>query len=387
MRLDKAVNVEDFRGLARRRLPRLIFDVVDGGAGDESTMRANRAAFDELKLKPQPLGDVSEHDLGVTVWGDRLSLPVILGPCGAGQALHREAELGAARAAGAQGTAYVLSTAGSYQLEDVANAGSGPLWLGLYLGSTEKETNETVDRAQAAGYKALCLTVDGAVNGLRERDKRNGFADLKIRYTPGVILQGVTRPAWSLEFLRGSVGKGFRRGVGDPSPVSLEEARERIRHTWQPVTPKHVEAIRARWNGPLIIKGILRADRVEPLLQLGVDGIVVSNHGGRQLDGVPATIRVLPEVVEAARGEADVFVDGGIRRGTDVLRALALGAKACLVGRPYMYGLAAGGRAGVERVLEIFRGEIENALMLLGCGRIEDFDSSFVDLPSVKQPL
>jgi isopentenyl diphosphate isomerase/L-lactate dehydrogenase-like FMN-dependent dehydrogenase len=387
MRLDKAVNVEDFRGLARRRLPRLIFDVIDGGAGDESTMRANRAAFDELKLKPQPLGDVSDHDLGVTVWGDRISLPVILGPCGAGQALHREAELGAARAAGAQGTAYVLSTAGSYQLEDVADAASGPLWLGLYLGSTEKETNETIDRAQAAGYRALCLTVDGAVNGLRERDKRNGFADLKIRYTPGVIAQGVTHPAWSLEFLRGSVGKGFRRGVGDPSPVSLEEARERIRHTWQPVTPKHVESIRARWDGPLIIKGILRADRVEPLLELGADGIVVSNHGGRQLDGVPATIRVLPEVVEAARGEADVFVDGGVRRGTDVLRALALGAKACLVGRPYMYGLAAGGRAGVERVLEIFRGELENALMLLGCGRIEDFDSSFVEAAPVKQPF
>jgi len=386
MRLDKAVNIEDFRDLARRRLPKLIFDVVDGGAGDESTMRANRAAFDELKLKPQPLGDVSEHELGIEVFGDRISLPVICGPCGAGQALHREAELGAARAAGAKGTAYVLSTAGSYQLEDVKNVASGPLWLGLYLGATEKETNETIDRAQAAGYKALCLTVDGAVNGLRERDKRNGFADLKIRYTPGVIAQGVSRPAWSWEFLRGSVGQGFRRGVGEPAPVSLEEARERIRHTWQPVTPKHVEAIRARWQGPLIIKGILRADKVEPLLELGADGIIVSNHGGRQLDGVPATIRVLPDVVEAARGEADVFVDGGIRRGTDVVRALALGAKACLVGRPYMYGLAAGGRAGVEGVLDIFRAEIENALLLLGCGDIAEIDGSFVERPAIKQP-
>jgi isopentenyl diphosphate isomerase/L-lactate dehydrogenase-like FMN-dependent dehydrogenase len=377
MRLDKAVNVEDFRELARKRLPRLIFDVVDGGAGDETTMRANRAAFEEITLRPQPLGDVTENDLSTTVLGQKISLPVILGPCGAGQALHSEAELGVAKAAGNAGTIYALSTAGSYELEDVANVSSGPLWLGLYLGPTKQATNEVIDRAKAAGYAALCLTVDGAVNGLRERDKRNGFADLKIRYTPGVIAQGVSRPAWSYGFLRGTVGKGFRSSA-EAAPISLEESRERIRHTWQPVTQADVEAIRARWDGPLIIKGVLRADRIEPLLELGVDAFVVSNHGGRQLDGVPATIRVLPEIVEAARGAADVFVDGGIRRGTDVVRALALGAKACLVGRPYMYGLAAGGQAGVERVLDIFRDEIDNTLMLLGCGRAADIDGSFV---------
>jgi isopentenyl diphosphate isomerase/L-lactate dehydrogenase-like FMN-dependent dehydrogenase len=380
MGAESALNVDAFRGLAKKRLPRLVFDIVDGGAGDELTLRANREAFGELALRPRALVDVSERDISTTVFGQRIAMPLMLDPCGAGQMMHREGELAVARAAGRAGTIYALSTAASYQLEDVAAVATGPLWFGLYLAPTWEETTALIDRAKSAGFAALCLTVDGATNGLRERDSRNGLGpQLDFRLTPGILAQGMTRPAWSLDFLRGGVARSLRpQGPIQRRARSLAETRNQIRHLWRPVSRDDLMRVRERWDGPLVVKGILRGDDVQQLVECGVDGVIVSNHGGRQLDSVPASIQALPEVVEAAGGRVEVFVDGGIRRGTDVVKALALGAKACLIGRPYLYALAAGGQAGVERVLELFRGEIDQTLTLLGCTSVHDVDRSVV---------
>jgi isopentenyl diphosphate isomerase/L-lactate dehydrogenase-like FMN-dependent dehydrogenase len=388
MRLDDAINVEDFRTLAKKRLPRLIFDVIDGGAGDETTLRANREAFARLTLRPRPLADLGERDISTTVLGTHISMPLMLDPCGAGQALHREAELAVARAAGKAQTVYALSTAASYELEDVAAVASGPLWFGLYLASTRQATLGLIDRAQAAGYAALCLTVDGAVNGLRERDTRNGFTDLRIRYTPAVIAQGLAHPSWSIDFLRGGVGQGFRGKREAKKPISLQENAERIRHTWGPVTIEDVRWIRERWEGPLVIKGILRADEVEQLLEFGVNGLVVSNHGGRQLDRTAATLDVLPAIRAAVGQQATVLIDGGIRHGQDIVAARALGADAVMLGRAYLYGLMAGGQDGVVRTYEILAEEYQRGMQLLGVRRSEDLSERHVgfDPPGAGAP-
>lgn len=385
MRVDDAVNVADFREIARRRLPPFVFDLFDGAAGDEVTLRANQAAFQRIQFRPRPLVDVRDRDLSTMVFGERISMPLMLAPTGAGRVAHRTAELSVARAAGAAGTIYMQSTVTSFQLEDVAKAATGPLWFQLYLPPTMEQAETLIERVAQAGYRALAITIDTPVFGNRERDSHHRItAPWKIR--PRLVGQAILRPRWALEFLRGNVGPAMgsnSASIGSrPRPMSLGATQAQILASLWPVTWDSLKTVRKLWKGSLLVKGIMRADECDRLLDCGVDGIIVSNHGGRQLDGVPGAIEVLPEVVAATRGRANVFIDGGIRRGTDVVKALALGATACFIGRPYLYGLAAAGETGVTRVLEVLRGEIDLTMALLGCRTIADIDLTLVNSDS-----
>jgi isopentenyl diphosphate isomerase/L-lactate dehydrogenase-like FMN-dependent dehydrogenase len=381
------LNTEDFRRAARRRLPRTAFDALDGGAGEEATLRRNRSAFAEIALRPRVMGDVRERDISTTVLGQRVSMPLLLGPAGFARMGHRDGELAVARAAADANTIFALSTVSSYELEDVARASNGPKWFQLYPPGDRTVCEGVLQRARDAGYRALAVTVDTAVEGLRERDRRHRLA-VPLRMTPLLLAQGAMRPRWGLDYLRGGAGRGpqgmgaaFLRERGPrPSPRSLGDVGRAIAATARSITEEEIRFIREAWDGPLLIKGVMRSEECRRLLALGVDGIVVSNHGGRQLDGVLATIEALPEIVEAVAGEAEVFVDGGIRRGTDVVKALALGARACLIGRPYLYGLAVAGAAGVRHVLEILRSEIDQTMALLGCASIAELDASAIQL-------
>jgi isopentenyl diphosphate isomerase/L-lactate dehydrogenase-like FMN-dependent dehydrogenase len=381
------VNVEDFRDAARRRLPRIAFDAIDGGAGEEATLRRNRSAFEQVLLRPRVMADVSRRDISTTALGQPISMPLIVGPAGFARMGHAEGELAAARAANDAGTIFGLSTVSSYELEDVAHAADGPKWFQLYPPGDRQECERLLHRAHEAGYQALAVTVDTAVEGLRERDRRHGLA-VPVRMTPRLVLQAATRPRWALDYLRGGAGRGaqgidaaFLRERGPrPGPRSLGAMGRAIAATARSITEEEIRFIRSAWDRPLLVKGVMRAEECRRLLDLGVDGIVVSNHGGRQLDGVLAAIEALPEVVQAVGGEAEVFVDGGFRRGTDLVKALALGARACLIGRPFLFGLAVAGQAGVRQVLEILRAEIDQTMALLGCATVADIDRSAIQL-------
>jgi L-lactate dehydrogenase (cytochrome) len=371
----RVVNTDDMAARARRRLPRGVFDAIEGGAGDEVTMRANRAALQRVWLRPRALADVSRRDLSTTVLGQPVSMPVLLAPCGMARLAHSEAELAVARAAARAGTVFAVSGASSYSLEDVAAAAHGPLWYQLYLPPRRGDASALLERVARAGYGVLCVTIDTAVEITRERDVRNRLT-LPLRITPRLVATGMSRPAWAKDFLLGKVGQAHSmHGFGRAVRTAYQNLADTIENL-VPVTFEDLAWLREAWAGKLVVKGVLRGDECARMLDLGIDGVVVSNHGGRTVDCVAPTIEALPEVVDAVAGRAEVFVDGGLRRGTDVLKALALGARACLIGRPYMYGLAAGGEAGVDRVLAIFRGEIERAMALLGCATVADVDAS-----------
>jgi isopentenyl diphosphate isomerase/L-lactate dehydrogenase-like FMN-dependent dehydrogenase len=359
MRAARATTVADVVALGRRRLPRSIAGIVDSGADGEVTVRGNAAAFERLRLRPRALVDVSERDLSTSVAGSRVALPVLLAPTGAPALVHRGAEPAVARAAGRAGTIYVQATTSSRPLAEVARAASGPLWFQLYLARDRALTEALVDRAAGAGFRALCLTVDSAVAGSRTRDLRTRLP--ARRWAARLAAGSLRHPRWAARVLPANLRGAVRL---------LHPARTRV--PARPVTAGEIAWLRARWAGPLLVKGVMAAEPCARLLDLGVDGIVVSNHGGRQLDTLPAAIEVLPEVVAAVGGRAEVLVDGGVRRGTDVLAALALGARAVLVGRPYLYGLAAGGEDGVVRVLDILRDELDRALALAGCRSVAD---------------
>jgi isopentenyl diphosphate isomerase/L-lactate dehydrogenase-like FMN-dependent dehydrogenase len=384
--MKEPINIEDFRELAKRRLPRFIFDAIDGGAGDEITLRENRNAFQNFTLRPRALADVTQRDLTTTVLGKTVSMPVLLAPTGAGRLVHRDAELLAARAAARAGTIYALSSV-ARSPEDVADAAEGPLWFQLYILPTREQTEGLVRAAEKADYAALCVTIDGAIEAIRERDRRNGMKP-PVRISPGLIAQGASRPKWALDFLRGGGRQmfGTRQMRKQMKQMDVRAVEKAILSLWRPVTWDYLGWIRDLWTRPLLVKGVMRGDECRRLVEIGVDGIVVSNHGGRQLDCVPGAVEVLPEVVEAVGGKAEVFVDGGVRRGSDVIKAVALGAKAALIGRPYLYGLAVNGEAGISRVLETCRTELDNNMALLGCASIADIDSSVVRRTSQPPP-
>ncbi|WP_232794297.1 MULTISPECIES: alpha-hydroxy acid oxidase [Pseudofrankia] len=387
--MQDAINVEDFRGLARRRLPRAVFDALEGGAGDEVSLRRNRAAFDRIEFRPRPLADVAKRDLSTTVFGERLSMPIMLAPTGASRLARSAAEIAVARAAARADVVYMQSTVAAFPLEDVAASSTGSLWYQLYLPPDRAELGDLVRRIAAAGYRALAITIDTSILGNRERDTRNRLMSRPPR--PGIVLQGASKPAWTADFLRGKAdylrGRlGAARSDG-PSQLSLDQTRKTITAASDCVTWEDVERVRSLWKGPLIIKGLMRGDECDRFVELGVDGVVVSNHGGRQLDGVPATIDILPEVVDAAAGRLTVFLDGGVRRGNDAAKALALGAAGVFVGRPYLYGLAAGGEAGVVRMIELLREELDRAMALLGAATVADLDRTLVSGARVPFPV
>jgi L-lactate dehydrogenase (cytochrome) len=386
IRSPRVVNVEDLRRLARRRLPKLIFDYIDGGAEDEVTLRANREAFAAVTFRPRQAVAVPACDLRTTVLDAELALPALLGPVGYSRAMHPDGEVGAARAAGAAGTGYVLSTVSGYALEDVRAASAGLLWYQLYPVGGRGAAEAAIARARVAGFTALVVTVDTGVAGLRERDIRNGMGALvggpalaKLRHLPQLL----AHPRWFTSFLlHGGLPVLPNIVIPGRGPMQLVDVNTALGHT--PITWADLRWVRDLWPGSIVIKGVLTGEDARRAVDLGAAAVVVSNHGGRQLDGAPASLRALPEVVAAVNGRAEVLMDGGIRRGGDILKAICLGARAVLLGRAYAYGLAAAGEAGVARVLEILRADLERSLKLLGCDAIARLDRSFVDVPGLR---
>ena len=378
------VNIADLRRVAANRVPRVIFDYVDGGGEGEITLRENTRAFEEVTFRPRNAVAVGRCDLRTKVLGHELSMPVMLAPCGFSSIMHPEGELAAARAAGKAGTAYVLSTMSGHALEDVAKAASEPLWYQLYLVGGRGAGEAAIERALAAGYKALVLTIDTATFGLRERDVRNGAAVLlgKNKFAALPFLpQLLAHPGWLARFLRGGRQLDLPNVVvPGRGPLPLSEAHAGLARSV--VTWDEFGWIRKAWPGPIVVKGVLTGDDARRAVDEGAAAVVVSNHGGRQLDSVSATLRALPEVVAAVNGRAEVLLDGGVRRGGDVIKAICLGARAVLIGRAYVFGLGAAGEAGVTRALEILRADLERDLTLLGCPSVVELKRSYVDVPA-----
>lgn len=378
----RVVNIEDLRSLARSRLPRAVFDYLDGGAESEVTLRENRRAFEAVTFRPRHAVTVPQCDLRVRVLGLDLSFPVLLAPVGYSRLMDPGGEVAAARVAGTVGTVYTLSTISGYRLEDVKAASSGPVWYQLYLTGGRDAAAAAIGRARVAGFSALVVTIDSPVAGMRERDVRSGTRELlgtnlfaKIPFLPQVL----AHPTWLIRFLRdGGVPRLPNVVIPGQGPMELIDVSSALSRT--AVAWEDFKWIRGLWSGPIIVKGVLTGDDARRAVEVGAAGIVVSNHGGRQLDSVPATLRALPEVVEAVNGQVEVLMDGGIRRGSDIVKAICLGARAVLVGRAYAYGLAAAGENGVARALEILRADLERTLKLLGCPSIAALDRSYVDV-------
>jgi isopentenyl diphosphate isomerase/L-lactate dehydrogenase-like FMN-dependent dehydrogenase len=365
----RAHGVAELRLMARRRLPRMVFDFCDGAAEDEVTLGRNEAAFRELELWPQPLNGTTERDPSVELFGTRLALPVIIGPTGMAGMLWPRGEVESAEAAAAAGTAYVMSHGSTVTIEDLAAAHKGVRWFQNFLYRDRGVTRSFTERAAAAGYAALVLTIDNQVLGNRERDLRNGFT-IPPRPTLASALDMARCLPWIWRMRRA-------RDVTFANYVTAERRDivslgAHMASLLDPtVTWRDVAWLRSLWSGPFLLKGILHPDEARRALEAGADGLIVSNHGGRQLDGAPAAIEALPGVVEAVGGRVPVLMDGGVRRGSDVVKARALGAAACLIGRPQLWGLAVAGGAGVARVLDIFRRDIDRVLALGGWDGID----------------
>jgi isopentenyl diphosphate isomerase/L-lactate dehydrogenase-like FMN-dependent dehydrogenase len=370
-KLERAFSVEDVRKIARGRLPRAVFEVIEGGAGDEVTLAANRSDLNDLELLPRSLEDVSNVGLATRVLGVDLPMPVLLAPCSFGRMCDPEGERAIARAAGVFGVGYIMPGGASESPERVAEVATGPLWYQIYMKPEDSSNEDLLARVRDSGFQALVVSVDTPTKAYRERDMRNGLS-LPLTINQKTLLIGLSKPGWARRFVVGNMSSGFSLTAARDAYYNFETATSVVRV----VTLRDIEWLRERWKGPLIVKGLLSDDKIRDLVNIGVNAVSVSNHGGRNLDGVSSAISALPRIVEAADGDLEVFVDGGIRRGIDVIRALALGASACLIGRPYMYGLAAGGQRGVERVLSLIRDEIRIALTFTGCRSPGDVDSS-----------
>ena len=378
------VNIADLRRLAKRRLPRVVFDYIDGGADAEITLRENCRAFDTVTFRPRCAVATPSCDLRTSVLGIPLSMPLVLAPVGSSRMFYPRGEEVAARAAGAAGTAYTLSTLSGCRMEDVAAASSGPVWYQLYLLGGRDVATAAMQRARAAKFSALVVTIDTPVAGLRERDVRNGTKELIARKLGPMIPfvhQFLMRPSWLAGFLGDGGMMKFPNvvlpGQGAMPYADVGAALEQSMVSWQ-----DLRWIREAWSGPIIVKGVHTGDDARRAMDMGAAAVVVSNHGGRQLDGVAATVRVLPGVVAAVGDQIEVLLDGGIRRGSDIAKALCLGARAVLAGRAYAYGLGAAGGAGVTRAIEILRTDLIRTMKLLGCASTAELDRSYVDVPA-----
>ena len=374
--LKALASVDDFERSANRKLPRIVSDFVAGGSDCEITVQKNLSAFRQIEWAPRFLKDVSDRSVTTDVFGQPLQIPVMLSPAGLASLVHRDGELAAARAAESAGTVFVVSTASSYSLEEISAVTTGRLWFQVYLWKSREVISELVKRAEESRYEALVLTVDVPVVGKRVRDVRNGMA-IPPRIRPGSVLDVLRRPRWLAHLAKGPelTFGSLVRSIDPRGKESIASYVDRelsnSAATWDELV-----WLRGIWKGPLIVKGILTAEDAKEALQRGADGIIVSNHGGRQLDSCPASIDALTHVVDAVGGRAEVFMDGGIRRGSDVVKAKALGANAVFVGRPWFWGLAVGGQEGVEKMLRIFSDEIDRALALLGSPNFNDVDKS-----------
>ena len=379
----QVVNISDLRRLAEKRAPRAVFDYLDGGAESEITLRENMRAFRDVLFRPRQAVTFGQCGLSVKVLGAEISFPAMLAPVGYSRMMHPGGEVVAARAAGDAGTGYILSTISGHKMENVKAATAGPAWYQLYLVGGRGAAEGAIERARKAGFSALVITVDTAVAGLRERDPRNGMKELlgggifaKMPFLPEIM----SHPRWLAGFLRdGGLPKLENIIIPGKGPMELLDVSASLGQS--AVSWADFPWIRQLWNGPFVVKGILTADDARRAVDEGAAAVVVSNHGGRQLDEVYPTIRALPEVVAAVGSQTEVLMDGGIRRGADIVKALCLGARSVLVGRAYAYGLAAGGYDGVKKAIQILREDVERTMRLLGCGSVADLDQSYIEYP------
>jgi L-lactate dehydrogenase (cytochrome) len=376
------LNIGDLRRLARRRLPRVVFDYIDGGADAEVTLRDNVKAYEELTFRPRGAVAIPSIDLKTTILGAQLELPFILAPVGSTRLFYPNGEVLAARAAGKAGTAYVLSTLSGTPMEQVRAATSGPAWYQVYLCGGREASINMLKRAKAAGFTALVVTIDTGVPGLRERDLRNGIKELLGRGMSGLPYLGqmIARPAWIAGMLADGGLMKFPNVLLPTGPMPYADVGKTLEESV--VCWDDLKWIRELWDGKIIVKGVHTAEDAERVAAEGADALVVSNHGGRQLDGVPGSLRSLPEVLSAVGDRVEVLVDGGIRNGGDVVKALALGARGVLIGRAYAYGLAAAGETGVARSIEILRSGIVRTMKLLGVASVRDLNQSYIDVPA-----
>lgn len=380
MGISRAVNIADLRLLAKRRLPRVVFDYIDGGADGEVTLRENCRAFESIEFHPRNAVECPAPNLRTTVLGAEISVPLLLAPVGSSRLFYPRGECVAAHEAGIAGTGYIQSTLSGCRLEDVKASTSGPAWYQLYLVGGRDVAMATIERVRAAGFSALVVTIDTPVAGLRERDVRNGAKELASRNFFEMLpyaSQFVTRPGWVMNFLSDGGLMSFPNvmlpGRGPMPYADVSAALEQSTVSW---TDLHW--IREAWGGPIVIKGVLSADDARRAVDAGAEAIVVSNHGARQLDTVTPTIRALPEVVEKVGGRTEILLDSGIRRGSDIVKALCLGARAVLVGRAYAYGLGAAGGPGVAKAIRILRSDVARTLRLLGCPDVAELDRAYL---------
>ena len=377
------VNIADLRNAAKKRLPRVVFDYIDGGADAEWTMRENARVFDDVMFRPRSAVATPNVDLRTTVLGTTIDLPLLLAPVGSARLFYPRGEEVAARAAGDAGTIYTLSTLSGCTVRDVKAATRGPVWYQLYLVGGRDVTGGAIERARSCGCSALVVTVDTPVAGMRERDVRNGAKEL-VSGAPFAMFpyvwQFLARPRWFAAYLRDGGLMRFPNIVLKDGPMPYADVGAALEQSM--VSWSDFKWIREIWQGPIIVKGVHTADDARQAIDHGASAVVVSNHGGRQLDGVAPTLRVLPEVIAAVNGQVEVLLDGGIRKGSDVVKAVCVGARAVLIGRAYAYGLGAAGASGVARAIDILRTGIIRTMRLLGCSSVRDLDRSFVQIPN-----
>ncbi|HVM07255.1 MAG TPA: alpha-hydroxy acid oxidase [Acidimicrobiales bacterium] len=381
-RLQRAASVDDLRRLARRRLPAGVFDYIDGGAEDERTLAANQRAYADTTFRPRVLRGIGKVDTSAMLLGKRLEYPLVLAPTGFTRIADPQGELAVARAADRAGLPYTLSTLSTRSIEEVRAVSGGRLWFQVYAWRDRGLVEEMIRRAAAANYEAIVLTVDTAVFGRRERDVRRGFS-LPPTIGPGTFVDGALHPSWTLGFLRSEpirFANVVGRDVGDgASPVNLSDY---INTQFDPeLSWRDVEWLRSVWDGPIVLKGVQTVEDAVIAADEGVDAIALSNHGGRQLDGAPAAFSLVAPVADAVGGRIEIICDGGVRRGSDIVKSLAAGATAAMAGRAYLYALGAAGERGVDRLLEWFRGDIVRTMSLLGVGRVGEVDRELIEGP------
>ena len=377
MRINNCHNIDDFRTMAKSRIPAPLFHYIDGGADDESTLRRNTSAYDEYDLIPNGLADVASIDLSATILGQKVSSPLFLAPTGMNRLFHHDGERATSRAAQKYGCYYSLSTLSSVSIEEIGSLTSTPKMFQIYIHKDRGLTYELIERCKRAKFTSLCLTIDTIVAGNRERDLRTGMT-MPPKFTPSSLLSFAIHPRWVYNYLthegfklanlEGKTEKGSKESL---SVIDYINSQFDTNLCWEDAQ-KAVEA----WSGPFAIKGVMSIEDAKRAVDIGASAIMISNHGGRQLDCSPAPFDLLSDIVKAVGGKIEIICDGGIRRGTHVLKALALGANACSMGRPYLYGLAAAGQAGVEAVLSRFEAELKRNMMLMGINKLSQLDNS-----------
>jgi len=377
-RVNDCHSIADLKAAARARMPSVLFDYIEGGAEDEITAAWNRDAFSNYSFLPRTLRDVSKVNLSTTVQGIKIDLPIIAAPTGMTRMFHHEGELAVAKASHKAGTAYTLSSVATTSIEDVAMAAKGPLFFQVYVWHNRKMVQDFMDRCRKMNYAGIMLAVDLAALGKRERDLRHGHGQAaKLKWN--MARSAISKPAWLYHYLAEPKWRMANMVQHLPHGALADKVLEKVNEQFDAsVTWEDARELMKAWGGKFILKGIQCKEDAILAAEMGASGIVISNHGGRQLDGAAATLDLLPEIVEAVGNDIEVMIDGGITRGSDVIKALALGAKACLVGRAYMYGLGAGGEKGVTRCYDILREEMVRVMQLIGCSDVRELGPQYL---------